>query len=91
MRRLGGLKRRKDSYYKPNNREPVGLIFNSKDEKTKYFQKTFFPGNKIKWDQIELVWRGLLISLQKWIIYIYQILEKWDLSQKRTLTLHFLQ
>ena len=91
MRRLGGLKRRKDSYYKPNNREPVGLIFNSKDEKTKYFQKTFFPGNKTKWDQIELVWRGLLISLQKWIIYIYQILEKWDLSQKRTLTLHFLQ
>ena len=90
MRRLGGLKRRKDSYYKPNNREPVGLIFNSKDEKTKYFQKTFFPGNKTKWDQIELVWRGLLISLQKWIIYIYQILEKWDLSQKRTLTLHFL-
>ena len=91
MRRLGGLKRRKDSYYKPNNREPVGLIFNSKDEKTKYFQKTFFPGNKTKWDQIELVWRGLFISLQKWIIYIYQILEKWDLSQKRTLTLHFLQ
>ena len=91
MRRLGGLKRRKDSYYKPNNKEPVGLIFNSKDEKTKYFQKTFFPGNKTKWDQIELVWRGLLISLQKWIIYIYQILEKWDLSQKRTLTLHFLQ
>ena len=48
MRRLGGLKRRKDSYYKPNSREPVGLIFNSKDEKTKYFQKTFFPGNKTK-------------------------------------------
>ena len=91
MRRLGGLKRRKDSYYRPNNKEPVELIFNSKDEKTKYFQNTFFPGNKTKWDQIELVWRGLLISLQKWIIYFYQILEKWDLSQKRTLTLHFLQ
>ena len=24
------------------------------------------------------MWRGLLISLSKWMIYIYQILEKWD-------------
>ena len=27
------------------------------------------------------MWRGLLISLWKWMIYIYQILEKWDKSK----------
>ena len=56
MRRLGGLKRRKDSYYRPNNKEPVELIFNSKDEKTKYFQNTFFSW---KQDQMRSDWTSV--------------------------------
>ena len=31
----------KYSYYMLNNKEPVGLIFNSKDKKTKYLQSRF--------------------------------------------------
>ena len=31
--------------------------------KNKIIPKAFFPGNKVKWGQIKLMWRGLLISL----------------------------
>ena len=74
----------KGSYCMPHNIEPEGLIFNSEDK------KPFFPGNETKWGQSKLMCRGLLISLWKWMIYIYQILEKWDLNQKGTYTLHIL-
>ena len=37
----------KYSYYMLNNKEPVGLIFNSKDKKN--ISKAFFPGNKTTW------------------------------------------
>ena len=30
------------------------------------------------------MWKGLLISLWKWMIHIYQILEQWEFSQKGT-------
>ena len=74
----------KGSYYMPHNIEPEGLIFNSEDK------KPFFPGNETKWGQSKLMCRGLLISLWQWMIYIYQILEKWDLNQKGTYTLHIM-
>ena len=38
----------KYSYYMLNNKEPVGLIFNSKDKKQN-ISKAFFPGNKTTW------------------------------------------
>ena len=34
----------KDSYYMLNNKQTEGLLFNSDDKKTKYFQKPFFLG-----------------------------------------------
>ena len=74
----------KGSYYMTHNIEPKGLIFNGGDK------KPFFPGNETKWGQSKLMCRGLLIYLWQWMIYIYQILEKWDLNQKGTYTLHIL-
>ena len=35
------------------------------------------------------MWKGLLVSLRKSMIYIDQILEKWDLSQKGCCALEF--
>ena len=49
--------------------------------KKKHFQKPSFPGNKTEWGQIKLMWGGSLISSWKWMIYTYQIVEKWDGSK----------
>ena len=49
--------------------------------KKKNFQKPSLPGNKTEWGQIKLMWGGSLISSWKWMIYTYQIVEKWDGSK----------
>ena len=47
----------KYSYYKPKNKEPLGLILTVGDEK-RNIPKAFFRGNNTKWGQIKQMWRG---------------------------------
>ena len=75
----------KDSYYMPNNKETEGPIFNSEDKKQNISKSLIFPGNRTKWGQIKLMWRGFLISLWKWMIYIYHIFKRNETSVKRGL------
>ena len=66
----------------PNNKETEGPIFNSEDKKQNISKSLIFPGNRTKWGQIKLMWRGLLISLWKWMIYIYHIFREMKLKSK---------
>lgn len=64
----------------------------SEDENQNISKSLFIPGNKNEQSQIKIMWRGLLISLWKQMIYTKQTLEKCrDFRQKGTFTLNIMQ